>query len=349
MAKTKQVRWTCSQCGKGALGPMRPRMENVVRYCLVCSKREGVLVKRSAPSLEKRAAQSAEKAKARAKAKQAQLDAKWMHEGVDLRKVLNRAMRLSSAKGMKRRPEFTIAHSKTKVYTTGRASGGRIHLTVGHDTTINYVIGVLLHELAHEVCYYLGEDWNDSSTKFSKRCHDLHDEWNVISDIKVCDRVTGAYAGRSKRLDLSKATVPIRISQRDGVPPAIFTERVATTQLVNEENYVGKGLWQIISAMHAKGLTVAIPGAAATEISFRYAETVSEESSPERHRFAEIWEARKIVKRGRGTQAVVDFGPGEIGLLREAIEWGIADWDDEPAAKAAAIRLVGKIANTKGK
>lgn len=62
---TKQVRWRCQQCDHGLLAPMRPRKNDVRRYCLPCSSKSGRLVERVAPALEKqrerRAALVAEK------------------------------------------------------------------------------------------------------------------------------------------------------------------------------------------------------------------------------------------------------------------------------------------------
>lgn len=50
----KQIRWRCEQCGDGLLAPMRPRMNDVRRYCLPCSSKTGKLVQRIAPTLEKK-------------------------------------------------------------------------------------------------------------------------------------------------------------------------------------------------------------------------------------------------------------------------------------------------------
>lgn len=49
------VRWDCPNgLHPGVLGPVRPRMDNTVRYCLPCSERAGVLVRRVAPTLERK-------------------------------------------------------------------------------------------------------------------------------------------------------------------------------------------------------------------------------------------------------------------------------------------------------
>ena len=54
--KPKQIKWVCPLCNKGVLASSKPRMNDVRRYCLPCSKKEGVLINRTAPSLERKRA-----------------------------------------------------------------------------------------------------------------------------------------------------------------------------------------------------------------------------------------------------------------------------------------------------
>jgi hypothetical protein len=49
----KQVRWKCAICNHGLLAPMKPRKNDVRRYCLPCSSKTGKLVERISPTLEK--------------------------------------------------------------------------------------------------------------------------------------------------------------------------------------------------------------------------------------------------------------------------------------------------------
>lgn len=49
----KQVRWKCANCNHGLLAPMKPRKNDVRRYCLPCSAKTGKLVERVSPTLEK--------------------------------------------------------------------------------------------------------------------------------------------------------------------------------------------------------------------------------------------------------------------------------------------------------
>ena len=51
---TKQARWKCEKCNDGLLAPSRPRKNDVRRYCLPCSAKQGTLVERIAPALEKK-------------------------------------------------------------------------------------------------------------------------------------------------------------------------------------------------------------------------------------------------------------------------------------------------------
>ncbi len=72
MTKQKKTKWQCPECGKGALGSSRPRMDDIVRYCLACSKRQGKLVRRTAPALDAKRRAVAE----RQQAKQQRVNAK---------------------------------------------------------------------------------------------------------------------------------------------------------------------------------------------------------------------------------------------------------------------------------
>ena len=64
MSKPKKKRWSCPLCGVGALGPLRPRKVNEVRYCLPCTAEKGWLVKRVCPAdiSKEKAAQERKKA-----------------------------------------------------------------------------------------------------------------------------------------------------------------------------------------------------------------------------------------------------------------------------------------------
>ena len=68
MAKAKQYRWTCPECGKAKLAGKSPRRNATVRYCLPCSDHTGSLVARSCPVLD--AARERGKAKSEAKLQQ---------------------------------------------------------------------------------------------------------------------------------------------------------------------------------------------------------------------------------------------------------------------------------------
>lgn len=54
---SQRTRWVCPNGCPAKLGSTRPRKDDVVRYCLVCSERTGKLVPRSAPALERQRAE----------------------------------------------------------------------------------------------------------------------------------------------------------------------------------------------------------------------------------------------------------------------------------------------------
>lgn len=84
------ITWKCPTCEKGVLGSERPRKNDIVRYCLPCSSKAGVLVERFAPKLEaqRQAAKvrQADKEK-RARATKARQAAKVKHDKQLINKV----------------------------------------------------------------------------------------------------------------------------------------------------------------------------------------------------------------------------------------------------------------------
>jgi len=147
-------RWNCPECGSGKLLSSRPRKNATDRFCLACSKKNGVLVERVCPTLEKQRTVKAEKAKEAARKKRAKAKAEYVVHGVDLMAELKRvykAARFLEPELRSRLPQLTIHRSKTNKGTSGRAWGfrHRIHLTCGRD--VEDILYVLVHEVAHLV------------------------------------------------------------------------------------------------------------------------------------------------------------------------------------------------------
>lgn len=63
----KQARWKCPICDDGLLAPQRPRLDDVRRYCLPCSSKQGKLVERIAPAIEAQRTRRIESRKEKAK------------------------------------------------------------------------------------------------------------------------------------------------------------------------------------------------------------------------------------------------------------------------------------------
>ena len=80
--------WKCPECGSGVRGPERPRKNNVVRYCLPCSGKAGVLVERIVPALEVKRkaakARASKKAASKRNAVSQRLKNRRMVEGYDM-------------------------------------------------------------------------------------------------------------------------------------------------------------------------------------------------------------------------------------------------------------------------
>jgi hypothetical protein len=54
MAKAKSKRWVCPNCKKGKLGKIRPRKNDIIRYCFPCSTKSGYLIERTSPADERK-------------------------------------------------------------------------------------------------------------------------------------------------------------------------------------------------------------------------------------------------------------------------------------------------------
>lgn len=158
MAAAKRVRWDCPTGEHaGALGPSRPRKLATVRYCLPCSEAAGVLVERVAPALErKRAVKSARRSSASARAAESLAarsvvnarDAAGRDVMVD---VLAEVAECAKLLGI-RRPKVTVARSKTRSGTSGRAwpEEHRIHITTSAGRPCaERLREVILHECVH--------------------------------------------------------------------------------------------------------------------------------------------------------------------------------------------------------
>lgn len=164
-----QIRWQCpSGQHPGALGPRRPRKDNIVRYCLPCSTATGKLVQRNAPALDRErtaaAARTAKKAAARrtksrnekARAQEA-TTARYTVDGVDLRSEFKRLIRLRAFGG----PQGPLATSPptfdiSRRTVTPRAQLGtawpwrnRILIATYPGQTREDALETLVHELTH--------------------------------------------------------------------------------------------------------------------------------------------------------------------------------------------------------
>jgi hypothetical protein len=346
MTKVKQTRWQCPNGCAGVLGPTRPRKDNVCRYCLPCSAKAGKLVERTAPALEAKRQTSAQKAAEKAKAKRARAkaiaEAKWTVDGVDMVRALALAIKLPSAKPFRgRAPEFKLRRSKTATYVSGVAYCGqrRFVVTCGPGHTAGQVIGVMLHELAHLACYAAGEQYGDKDRAFANRCHELHDEWNKRHGkiAIVDDRASGAYRGSIGRARHQKTLYA-----------ALPTPVAKPTHKITTDNAYGAHWWKLADELHPDGVEVAIPGVLANELECRCADTTEDGSDDWRHRFVEVWDEGTVKRAGKGTQRIIKLGPGELtSVLREAIDWAVWDYADEPTAMRQAAQVLSRLINTK--
>jgi len=161
--KPKQVKWVCPLCNKGALAPSKPRMKDVRRYCLPCSKKEGVLIERTAPSLERKRAAKTQTTKKKQASKRATVAKKKApikaQERIDAQRVkminkeAERIWRLMTPyHNGKPLPKINIVRAQNRGRQHGFALQNSIQVNVDRDQTIQRskrVWEVLAHELAH--------------------------------------------------------------------------------------------------------------------------------------------------------------------------------------------------------
>lgn len=189
---TKQVRWRCEQCQHGLLAPMRPRKNDVRRYCLPCSSKTGVLVERVAPTLEKQRSARKEASKKKATAKrrriaersaplksQQRIDAsraKMIHKEAE--RIWKLMQPYHNGKPI---PKIVIGRGRNhgSQYGFAKRYSNLIQVNVDRDQSPNRsrrVWGVLAHELCHKAVppIYRNGSWDVHSREFY---HCLRDAW----------------------------------------------------------------------------------------------------------------------------------------------------------------------------
>lgn len=188
-------RWKCPSCGNGVLAPEKPRMKDVRRYCLDCSAVTGFLVERTCPALDKKreakAAVRKEQAVVKRAKEKAQLEASHMIGDLNLREMLDRAIRLPCFEQKHRKRLWTIKlhirRNKVLAGYAGRAFHGRNMIQVTENVWWNkdHALDTLLHELAHMCVYHFNysaasrtDRNNQHGPTFRKWYHRLVASWN---------------------------------------------------------------------------------------------------------------------------------------------------------------------------
>lgn len=175
MAKARRVRWECPSAKHPAvLASTRPLADATARFCLPCSEETGRLVKRVAPALEAKRERAAAKTKVKQQSKREReraaarrkrfapcLEPDGSAGEVDVKRTLERMMRLPAVKAAlrddralwlaDREIEFELRHH-TSPGCGGRAwSRALIQLGVGPGCPRQQVEELILHELCHYV------------------------------------------------------------------------------------------------------------------------------------------------------------------------------------------------------
>jgi len=160
---TKQVRWKCEKCDDGLLAPTRPRKNDVRRYCLPCSAKQGTLVERIAPALqkhrEKRAAFVSVKVKEKRVREQQKLQPikerqkKARQRQAIFEKEADRIWSLFYPEGTwRKRPRIKIVFARNRGCSGVNYGGSNILIRIGRTSSGGVSEWeVLAHELCHSV------------------------------------------------------------------------------------------------------------------------------------------------------------------------------------------------------
>lgn len=153
----KRYRWTCPQCSQSKLGSTRPRSNATIRYCLTCSEKEGILVERTCPALEKIRHAKRERSKKKQVKKQSKAIEQRTFGGVDVEKEMRLQCRMLCRAGvwpkrMRKGVRLVIHKSKYKKRAHGLCYYSHITLTLGEDVHESEVKELIFHELTHCAC-----------------------------------------------------------------------------------------------------------------------------------------------------------------------------------------------------
>lgn len=166
MTSQKRYRWICPVCKNGKLATSRPRKNATVRYCLSCSEKDGVLIERTCPTLDKvRHAKQERSKKKLTKQKEKEIQARTF-DGVNVDKevklqckILCRAHVWPS--WMKNGVRVNIHKSKYRKRARGLSYHSHITLTLGDDVSAHTLKELIFHELTHCACN-VGEGHGDA-------------------------------------------------------------------------------------------------------------------------------------------------------------------------------------------
>lgn len=199
---TKRVRWACPNGCASVLGPQRPRLDDVARFCLGCSAKAGKLVRRTAPALEAErerhvAAVSAKDVAKKSRA--AEKSAKYFTvHGVDLRVELEKLWRLPVALEQRRKhrtwfaelrafhkrelPKLVVRNRNARgAHVFGRAWSRRHEILINRmpQGDEHHVRETLAHEVAHVLAPGDGHgmEWK---TTFRLLCEQAYDVRPII-------------------------------------------------------------------------------------------------------------------------------------------------------------------------
>ena len=196
----KQVRWKCERCENGLLASIKPRRDDVRRYCLPCSAETGKLVERVSPSLEAQRAKKVEQRKEASKRKRQTVArkrestkpvddikkraSKFGSNSMPIQKELDRLWKLAEPyhQNNKAKPSVRIDWSRStirdgRVWTSSSRLGVASHMYNRITLKPFESWGTLAHEVCHIAIGYRRSDTGRAQSHdevFYKALKDLY-------------------------------------------------------------------------------------------------------------------------------------------------------------------------------
>lgn len=155
-------RWKCPRCSTGRNAPSRMAKDDVRLYCLPCSAETGKLTRVLCPSLDAQREQKRGKAKEkrqkqRERMKERETDHHLLHDGTDVRNLVQKARKLEVWKRDGGPQASARVRKATVTYRMSDRNGGTGYAKGGYHVTLTFnrnmgkdeAAALIIHEFSH--------------------------------------------------------------------------------------------------------------------------------------------------------------------------------------------------------